>query len=273
MRTQRCNMASDEWRYADIISHIPNAKVITLLRNPMQEIHSQLEHDIRSAANRNPRTYRYKNVRDSLKKNFPFHAKVITLCFAPLLSKVTVIYLHSEKIPLPKLMGDVTADTSAICSSTKSSSQSSRLKCLDSATALFFRFPTRGVTLFAVSDTRDTSIAKNLAQYWQSLRCDGRFVATNMRSWSIEHTPVISGGADRINMLLWVKKKEVVGRHVRFQETSRAAVFFIGAYEREGAARDTNAASPPSQNAEKTPLRKVGVYDFQACKKSPTEVE
>ena len=39
-------MASDEWWYEDVVSRIPNAKIVTTLRDPLQEIRSQMEHDI-----------------------------------------------------------------------------------------------------------------------------------------------------------------------------------------------------------------------------------
>lgn len=66
MRKSTCNMASDEWTYSSIKRELPEAKVITLIRNPIQEAHSQLEHDIRSKKNLNPKTYRYKTVREKL---------------------------------------------------------------------------------------------------------------------------------------------------------------------------------------------------------------
>jgi hypothetical protein len=70
MQKSVCNLASDEWTYASILQKLPEAKVITLIRNPMQEIHSQLEHDIRSPRNRDPKVdrdeiYRYA-VREKL---------------------------------------------------------------------------------------------------------------------------------------------------------------------------------------------------------------
>ena len=47
MNASKCNMASDEWKYNEIVSRVPNARIITVLRDPSQEIRSQLEHDIR----------------------------------------------------------------------------------------------------------------------------------------------------------------------------------------------------------------------------------
>lgn len=49
------------------MSLIPNAKVITLIRNPIQMIHSQMEHDIRHTLSiKNADTYRYISAHEKL---------------------------------------------------------------------------------------------------------------------------------------------------------------------------------------------------------------